>query len=124
MRALDEHAKRIAAYLKTGKADDLRKPRWQGLPDPLAGHCYIASELLYYFAGYEWKPMFVRVNGEPHWFIQHRKTGKILDVTAEQFAPGSVPYKDAKGKGFLTRWMSNRTTDLHGRYMLWDPSGT
>lgn len=87
--------------------DDLRRARWKGHPNPLAGHCYVASEVLASLLGSEWKPCFIRHEGEPHWFLRHRKTGEVLDATASQFKT-PVPYDLGKRKGFLTKHPSAR----------------
>jgi len=88
--------------------DDLRRPPYKGNPNPLAGHCYVASEVLYHlFLNDEWKPCFIRHEGSPHWFLRNRRTGRVLDVTAEQFKT-PVPYDKAVGKGFLTKKPSAR----------------
>jgi len=88
--------------------DELRRPPWRGSENPLAGHCYVASEALYHFLGGEpWVPQFVRHEGSPHWFLKNRETGEVLDSTAGQFAT-PVPYDKARGKGFLTRQPSKR----------------
>ena len=82
--------------------DDLRHAPWKGNPNPLAGHCYVASEALYHLMGGKaagLHPMFIRHEGQPHWFLKH-ESGKIIDPTADQFAT-PVPYDQAKGKGFL-----------------------
>lgn len=51
--------------------------------------------------------MFIYHEGEPHWFLKHRITGKVVDPTAGQFK-SSPPYAKAKGKGFLTKQPSRR----------------
>ena len=100
-----------------GDCDDLRRRPWRGSPNPWAGHCYVASEYVYHLFGGTagpWKPMFLRVGPTPHWFLQHKETGKRLDVTAGQF--GSVlPYSEARGKGFLTSRPSKRARELANR---------
>jgi hypothetical protein len=90
--------------------DELRKPKYRGDPNPLRGHCYVASEALYHLLDGKrmgWKPMFIRHEGEPHWFLVNKYTGEILDPTAVQFRT-PVPYEKATGKGFLTRTPSKR----------------
>lgn len=93
-------------------SDDLRKKPWRGHPNLFAGHCYVLSEVLYYLIGGKetgWKPMFVRVNGCPHWFLKH-DDGTVLDYTAEQFS--FVSHHKAVGKGFLTKRLSKRAKIL------------
>lgn len=82
--------------------DDLRHAPWKGDPNPLTGHCYVASEALYHLMGGKaagLHPMFIKHEGQPHWFLRH-ESGKIIDPTADQFAI-PVPYDQARGKGFL-----------------------
>lgn len=83
--------------------DSLRLPRYRADANPLAGHCYVASEVEYHLRG--GKPMFIRHEGEPHWFIL--RDGKVIDHTASQFQ-SKVDYSKAKGKGFLTKQPSKR----------------
>ncbi len=93
--------------------DDLRRPKYRGNPNPYAGHCYIASEALYYLLGGKeagWHPMFIRHEDEPHWFLKN-DNGDIIDPTAEQFET-PVPYEEAVGKGFLTNYPSARAQQL------------
>ena len=97
--------------LKDPTTDKLRKKPYRGDPNYLTGHCYIASEALKELLGDEWKPCNIRHEGGPHWYLQHRKTGKILDVTAGQFKI-PVPYQQGIGKGFLTKEPSDRAKKL------------
>ena len=90
--------------------DDLRKNPWKGHENPLAGHCYVASEALYHKLGGQrsgWVPQFVVHENSPHWFLKHRETGEIVDPTASQFRT-PIPYHLARGKGFLTKEPSAR----------------
>lgn len=98
---------RPAMYL----SDDLRRTPWKGHPNPLAGHCYVASEALYHLLGDDWKPEHVNHEGASHWYLRHRETGEILDVTAGQFDT-PVPYDLGRGRGFLTREPSKRASIL------------
>lgn len=89
--------------------DDLRRAPWKGNPNPLAGHCYVASEALYHSLGdrVDWTPCTVRHEGAVHWFLRHRD-GRIADLTAGQFL--TIPdYSSGRGRGFLTRQPSKRT---------------
>jgi hypothetical protein len=84
--------------------DDLRRHPWKGSANPLAGHCYVASEVLFHLIP-ELKPMFIRHEGQPHWFLMDGD--QVVDPTASQFET-PVPYSTAKGKGFLTKQPSRR----------------
>lgn len=76
--------------------------------------CYIASEAAQYILGAEdWKPCTIRHEGSVHWYLVHRKTGAILDLTVAQFK--TVPsYSKGRGRGFLTKQPSYRTRQLLG----------
>lgn len=91
--------------------DDLRKSNYKGNPNPLAGHCYVASEVVYHFYLEDpktlYKPFFIKHEGEPHWFLKDLLTGNVVDLTASQFKT-AVPYEKAKRKGFLTKQPSRR----------------
>jgi len=108
--ALDK--KELAKYVRAVKkalTDELRSPKYRGRENPLAGHCYVASEALYHLLGGKeagWKPMSVRHEGEPHWFLKH-ESGLVVDATESQFQE-PVPVCDARGKGFLTKQPSKR----------------
>lgn len=105
------------------KSDDLRKTDWRGMSNPMAGHCYIASEVLYHILGGKasgWKPKTLRINGVTHWFLESSK-GAVLDVTADQF-DFELPYWDARGRGFLTKQLSKRAAELKKRMEYDDPS--
>ena len=102
--------KRVLKHL----SDDLRLPPWRGQENPLAGHCYVASEALYHLTGGPvgpWKPMHIRHAGVGHWYLQHRETGEVLDVTAAQFED-PIDYAQGRGRGFMTSKPSARTRTL------------
>lgn len=81
--------------------------------EPMAGHCYVASEAYYHLCGQRCKPYVIsgievgrfktRIS---HWFLRC-KGGEIIDITASQF-PSLPPYDKAKGCGFLTKQPSKR----------------
>lgn len=87
---------------------------------PLSGHCYVASEALYYSLPdrHHYKPMVASYNSvsgkASHWWIQNRYTGEIIDPTAEQFTEEfrTHLYSIGRGTGFLTKHPSKRTKML------------
>jgi hypothetical protein len=102
------------------QSNDLRRKPWKNSENKLAGHCYIASEILYHLLGGKnsgWKPMFMRVYNTPHWYLQH-ESGKIIDLTDSQF-DGKLDRTNAVGKGFLTKHLSKRATKLLSRTNLY-----
>jgi hypothetical protein len=75
--------------------------------------CYPASEALYHAAGGKragWKPVYVKHEGTPHWFLRDPK-GRPVDLTADQFDT-PVPYDEGTGKGFLTKCPSKRSKTI------------
>ena len=103
--------------IQANLTDDLRRPPWQGNPNPMAGHCYVASEAAYHLLGGKeagLTPHQMHHEGTSHWFLRD-KTGQVIDPTASQFktAPN---YDTAVGKGFLTgNKPSKRTRQLLSR---------
>lgn len=84
------------------------------------GNCYVTSEALYHLLGGKaagWKPLFLSVNGESHWCLQH-DSGLILDATAKQFGRRKPNYSKARGHGFLTLEPSKRARALMER-LVW-----
>jgi len=71
----------------------------------LAGHCYVASQALFFSqGGYEsgWTVWRVRHEGGVHWFLKDPR-GAIVDPTASQFRT-PVPYERAT----RSAWISSR----------------
>lgn len=87
---------------------DLLKKEFRGGRHPLSGHCYVASEALYHLLG--GKPMFIRHEGWPHWWIRG-PNGETWDLTSAQFRT-PVPYGKGVCKGFLTRQPSKRAAEV------------
>lgn len=110
----------VAASVTKVLDDSLRQAKYKGC-DPLTGHCYVASEAAYHMLGGKeagYKPMFVKHEGEPHWFLEG-PNGTRLDITAGQFKT-PVPYEKAVGKGFLTAKPSARAQTVINRVNLAD----
>lgn len=104
---------RLINKIKKHLTDDLRLPQYRNHPNPAAGHCYVASEAFYWLSSRNLKPMFIRHEGQPHWFLKD-DNNKIIDITASQFKT-PIPYEKAIGKGFLTKKPSKRCQILLGR---------
>lgn len=99
----------LEAAIQGACTDALRKPQYRGNANPLAGHCYVASEAYYHLRGKAqgFVPQTIRHEGGPHWYLKHKTTGQVLDLTASQFS-SKVPYEKGRGCGFLTRQPSKR----------------
>ena len=84
------------------------------------GNCYVTSEAIYHLLGGQgsgWTPMTLRHEGDVHWFLKHRDTGLVLDVTASQFER-APDYSQARGRGFLTKQPSKRALAMM-QMLLW-----
>jgi hypothetical protein len=84
--------------------------------NPLAGWCYVASEVLYHVLGGKeagWKAVQMQHEGVSHWFLEH-EDGTIVDITAGQFEV-APKYKLGKGRGFLTKKPSKRAQAILAR---------
>ena len=87
---------------------DLLKGKWKGRVNEIhtTGHCYAASEALYYLCGHSnvYNPRVCKENnGDTHWFIENKHTGERLDPTSSQFTDlgKEPPYDLARGSGFM-----------------------
>ena len=89
--------------------------------NPLFGHCYVATEVLYHLMGsQEVKPCCGKdEQGIVHWWLQYKKSGKRIDVTSDQYTSvGNTPsYAVGKGCGFLTKLPSKRTQTVIDRVL-------
>ena len=87
--------------------DSLLKPEWKKVSprNNVTGHCYAASEALFYMTGADkkWTPQVGKdENGGTHWWLLSKEDGKIVDPTSTQFTDfgKEPPYKNGKGCGF------------------------
>jgi len=89
---------------------DLLKGRWETSPDDgVSGHCYVATEALYWIVGKQmgFRPYVIGhaecpellKEGETHWFLM-KDNQVVLDVTADQFK-ASIPYAKGKPNGMM-----------------------
>ncbi len=72
--------------------------------NPLYGHCYHATQAMYYlldcdtlisYSGKDWR-------GEDHWWLTNSEDGYIIDVTADQYY--SIGEKPPHDVGKPTKW--------------------
>lgn len=92
---------------------DLLKGMWaKEATNPMTGHCYAATEALYWLLGgpdSEFKPFVLSHKtfpegldeGETHWFLRNEKTGEILDPTKEQFEDVPILYDRGTPNGMM-----------------------
>ncbi len=103
---------------------DLLKKEYkeENTTNPMFGHCYVATEVLYHLmeTKNEVKPCCGKdENGITHWWLQYRKSGKVVDVTADQYLTKDKvpPYEQGRGTGFLTKNPSKRAQIVIKRVM-------
>ncbi|MGD9638658.1 MAG: hypothetical protein AB7U85_06325 [Alphaproteobacteria bacterium] len=110
----------LISQIKKVLTPDLLKPEFRASyieTNPMAGHCYAASEALYHLLGGSnsgYTPCRGKDDlGVTHWWLQN-KGGEILDPTAEQYLSvgRTPPYKNGKGGGFLTKLPSKRAREI------------
>lgn len=78
------------------------------------GNCYATSEAIWHLLGGHtsgYSPRYVKHEGDTHWFLIHRETYHILDLTVSQFQT-RPPYEKSKGCGFLTKKPSKKALAL------------
>jgi len=92
---------------------DLLKGMWnQKFDNPLEGHCYIATEALYWLLGgpdSEFRPYVLSHKNFPeslderetHWFLKNKNTGEILDPTSGQFEDIPILYDRGTPNGMM-----------------------
>ena len=105
----DPQHRPLVQQVRSCLTEELRKKEYRAHPNPVAGHCYVASEALYHKLGGKsagWTPQSIRHEGGPHWYLKNQD-GTVIDPTADQFVT-PVPYSQGKGCGFLTRQPSAR----------------
>lgn len=100
--------------------DDLLKNKYKSLKNKnkYTGHCYVATETLYYLLDdskkNDYTPARLKINEETHWFLVEKKTNKIFDITKDQFN-FEIDYTQMKKCWFLTNHPSKRTLILINR---------
>lgn len=80
------------------------KKEWNSDKPASWGHCYVASETYYHFMGGKasgLKPYWVKHEGSTHHFLRDTGTGKIIDITGDQFKT-TPPYEKGTPFGWLT----------------------
>lgn len=92
---------------------DLLKGKWAKDPkNAMAGHCYAATEALYWLLGGPNSNYMPNVlshktfpegldEGQTHWFLKHKMTNEILDPTSEQFENITIPYQNGIPNGMM-----------------------
>jgi len=86
-----------------------------GVTDPLYGQCFVGTEALYHLLGGK-KSGYTPTRGKDadgytHWWLLNKKTGQILDPTADQYYNRGLepPYDKGIGGGFPTPTVDKKT---------------
>lgn len=126
MATLEEEIKEYVA----GRDELLKNPdEIYPLDHPLSGHCYAASEAYFHLNGgydnftVERCEVPVKEPGDggvvrfTHWYLRHRDTEEIVDLTAEQFTEYEhddveIPYDEGVSTGFMTKEPSKRAEQI------------
>jgi len=98
----------------------LLKPQFreQNKKNPMYGHCYVATEAMFHLLGGKdgyFAPCCGKDSeGIVHWWLQDKRSGAIVDITADQYysVGKKPPYFKGKRKGFLTKVPSKRAKIL------------
>lgn len=109
--AITELMKKIQSCL----TPDLLKKEYrdENATNPMFGHCYVASEVLYHsiksYGNYS-AACGRDDRGIVHWWIVDNDTGDIYDTTADQYHSKGLtpPYAVGRKTGFLTKEPSKR----------------
>lgn len=111
---------RLIRAIRRNLTPDLldRKHAWMAELGPTAGHCYVATEALYYLLGGRESgctPHNAKVDGVQHWWLVDAE-GNAWDATIDQFGvPDDRLYEllsHGRGRGFLTKRPSKRALIL------------
>lgn len=113
----------LADLIVSNLSSDLLKPENVGHPNPLYGHCYVASETYFHLKGgttdLTLVVMRIKHEGTTHWYLRKitgwdtnmRPILEYIDLTAGQFET-PVPYEQGTATGFLTKAPSKRAQTL------------
>jgi hypothetical protein len=97
--------------------DTFLKPIFLKIPNrsKLTGHCYVATEALYYLLSDDdkliYRPAVLKIDNITHWFLKNKINNTIIDITKSQFN-FELDYAAAKNCAFLTQYPSKRTLRL------------
>lgn len=109
------HITELMKKIQSCLSPDLLKKEYrdENAINPMFGHCYVASEVLYHklsvYGNYS-AACARDDNGIVHWWIVDNDTGEIYDTTADQYYSKGLtpPYNKGRKTGFLTKLPSKR----------------
>ena len=114
-----DNLKLVNEVILNNLTPDLLPKKWveRNASNPMFGHCHNASGCLYKIFGSKQLSLYRGFDGEIyHWWVQD-KSGKIIDLTLEQYTSiGKIPpYDKAEKSGLLGFDYKKRVIKLHDR---------
>lgn len=118
----EENLQLVSKIIKRNLTADLLPKKWlnRNQLTPTFGHCHNASGCLYKIFGSKIVNMYRGFDGEIyHWWVQD-KTGRIIDLTAEQYTSlgRTPPYDKAEKAGLLGFDYKKRVDELYHRVTI------
>lgn len=115
----EQNLQTVCEAIKRNLTPDLLPKKWitRNESNPTFGHCHNASGCLYKIFGSKQLSLYRGFDGEIyHWWVQD-KSGKIIDLTSEQYTSiGKLPpYDKAEKAGLLGFEYKKRVLKLHDR---------
>lgn len=105
---MTQYHSEIIQKIKKSLTPDLLKGMWKKSANSgcsCAGHCYVATESLYWILGgkeSKYKPCVLSdKKGITHWYLMNLEDNTVLDPTVEQFYGKEVPYEKGKPNGMM-----------------------
>lgn len=115
---LEPTTRSIVRAIQNGLTPDLLSRKWRVAgAHPYAGHCYVATEALWYAMGgpkSPYHPQVARQGEITHWWLLGPEG--VVDPTAAQFE-NPFDYTSGRGCGFLTKGISARSSRLLARVL-------
>jgi hypothetical protein len=111
----------ISQIIKNNLTSDLISKKWKtkNFLNPTFGHCHNAAGCLYKVFGSKAVKMYRGFDGEIYhwWVVDH--TGKLIDLTAEQYTSigKTPPYDKGEKAGLLGFEYKKRVLKLYERVM-------
>jgi hypothetical protein len=118
----DEILKLVSDIIKRNLSPDLLPKSWivRNEKNPTFGHCHNSAGCLYKIFGPKAVNMYRGFDGEIyHWWVQD-KSGKIIDLTSEQYTSigKTPPYDKAEKAGLLGFEYKKRVLKLYERVTI------
>ena len=115
----EQNLQTVCEIINRNLTPDLLPKKWiiRNESNPAFGHCHNASGCLYKIFGSKQLSLYRGFDGEIyHWWVQD-KSGKIIDLTSEQYTSvGKLPpYDKAEKSGLLGFDYKKRVLKLHDR---------